>query len=799
MLAEIFMQILDMTRTASLVIGMVMLARLVLKRAPRIFSYALWALVLFRLLCTVSLEAPVSLLPQMESVSESYTLADVPVSPLGVGTAVLQAVGDATNGGLGIQQIPTAIADSEGYVMYVQSGWWEVWVLAGQYLWPLGMAAMAAWAAASYIRLKRKLLTASPLRENIYLVDGLPSPFVMGLIRPKIYLPSDMEEREQRYILLHERYHIRRGDHLWKALGFLALCIHWFNPLVWLAFVLAGRDMEMSCDEAVIRKLGEHIRADYSASLLSLATGRRIFAGMPLAFGEGDPKGRIRNLARWRKPAAWLLAVCAGLCAVLAVVLLTNPGASRSISMDGTNAADLDPQKLLSRIAQIYKLEDISEIRVNSNNFDVQLTGDFEWLESPAITFFYHENQEVYSAQLRIYPEEARFYVTEQSQWPEQSSEYLLLYYLEALKYLPQEKIRSLSDNADGYIVQFMEEGIPNDFAASITYTPDGAGSIDGWYIHLRVLPMYASSDGGYTGEGSEELHLFYSHSQTGSNRLLQTTYVPYQCIYMNPLSSYAAIGGDSGYQYVVEEDTFAYVSRNTYAFLAPEAETTVNRIPVESWKWRPFPYTGQQWEALFFPQEIWSFDIYEYFEEILYLPLTKQEFLLRADGDLWLVKLSHDDRIGTYLWSIYSLVPESMMGHADWEYFPLSSARVPAFRFTFDMPYTEIRASCVNSQLWDHDSVNGDSGSTVTLDAGHALYWLPSDSDGNPVDYAVIRFTVINNEESYYSGTIYVTLSEESTDLLPTYVYSASLTGTGLHLEPSADGYGGVITLISD
>ena len=147
----------------------------------------------------------------------------------------------------------------------------------------------------------------------------------MGLFRPVIYLPGSLDPWERTFIIAHERYHIRRGDHIFKALGFLALTIHWFNPLVWLAFSLASRDMEMSCDEAVIRKLGEDVRADYSASLLNLATGHRLFTGTPLAFGEGDPTGRVRNLAKWKKPAFWVIVICSVLCAFLTTALLTDP------------------------------------------------------------------------------------------------------------------------------------------------------------------------------------------------------------------------------------------------------------------------------------------------------------------------------------------------------------------------------------------------------------------------------------------------------------------------------------------
>jgi hypothetical protein len=187
------------------------------------------------------------------------------------------------------------------------------------------MAALLIYSTVSLIRLKRKLVGAILLRDNIYLADHIDSPFVMGQIRPKIYLPSSLAEKERDYILLHEEHHIRRGDHVVKLLSFIALCLHCFNPLVWIAFILSGKDMEMSCDEAVLRKLGGDIRADYSASLISLATGRRIIAGTPLAFGEGNTEGRIKNIAKWKKPAVWVIVVAVIVCVVLAVCLITNP------------------------------------------------------------------------------------------------------------------------------------------------------------------------------------------------------------------------------------------------------------------------------------------------------------------------------------------------------------------------------------------------------------------------------------------------------------------------------------------
>ena len=325
MLANLFIRILDMSKTAGVVILFVIAARLLLKKAPKWISYALWAVVLFRLLCPLSVETPVSIVPEMTPTAQNYQLADVPVSPAGAGLAAYRAVGDALNGGLGIQYIRTTETDENGSPRYVTSDWWSVWILFGQYVWLAGVAVMLLHCLVSYAKLRRKLQTAVPLRDNVYTADEIPSPFVIGLSCPKIYLPGGLGEQEQAYILLHEQHHIKRRDHIWKALAFLALCLHWFNPLAWLAFVLAGRDMEMSCDEAVVRTMGDGVRAGYAASLLALATGRRVITGTPLGFGEGNAKQRIRNLGKWRQPVLWVVTAAAAAALVLAVCLATDP------------------------------------------------------------------------------------------------------------------------------------------------------------------------------------------------------------------------------------------------------------------------------------------------------------------------------------------------------------------------------------------------------------------------------------------------------------------------------------------
>lgn len=317
-----FPRLLNMSLTASVVILFVIFARLLLKRAPKIFSYALWYVVLFRLFCPVAINSPLSLLgmfdaPTMESHSAASSIEYIPANIVHTESPEIHmpvpGVNDVVN-----RQLPQGAEQLGGDPL-------EFPTTFATYIWGAGFLAMAVYSVIAYFGIRKKLKVVIPLRDNIFIADDIKSPFVIGFFHPRIYLPCGLGGREQEYIILHEQHHIRRLDHIVKALTFLALCIHWFNPLVWLAFVLASKDMEMSCDEAVIRKMGENIRADYSASLLVLATGRHLIAGTPLAFGEGDTKGRIRNLANWRKPAFWVVLAAVAGCATLAVCLLTNP------------------------------------------------------------------------------------------------------------------------------------------------------------------------------------------------------------------------------------------------------------------------------------------------------------------------------------------------------------------------------------------------------------------------------------------------------------------------------------------
>lgn len=315
-MGELFSRVLNMSVTGSIVILLVMLVRLLLKRSPKIFSYALWSVVLFRLLCPVAFTASVSVLeafrPEAEEASNSTSVVYYLPAERNQGQAFSFVPPENPSGNLSEQAEP--VRPSQLDIMKIASC-----------IWVAGTAAMLLYSAAQYVHLKMQLIGAVVCRENVYLADYLDTPFVMGVFRPKIYLPSNLPAEERKYIIAHERHHIRRFDHILKLLSYFALCVHWFNPLVWAAFLLAGRDMEMSCDEAVITRMGSEIRADYSASLLRLATHKKAITGMPLAFGEGDTKGRVMNMAKWRKPKLWVSMVCFVLCAAVLAACAVNP------------------------------------------------------------------------------------------------------------------------------------------------------------------------------------------------------------------------------------------------------------------------------------------------------------------------------------------------------------------------------------------------------------------------------------------------------------------------------------------
>ncbi len=307
---NLFLAFLNMSLTASYVILFIILVRLPLKKMPRIISYALWSVAAFRLVCPFSFDSMLSLLPPMDSV------------PIPQDIAYRQG-----------PQISSAVTSVDMYVnsslpvpvMEGSANSLQIYTRTGACIWLLGIAAMLVYSIFSVLVLKNRLKGARNTALNIYEADNLKTPFVLGALRPRIFIPSGLPEEEKSYIIRHEQTHIGRLDHIIKPLAFFILSMHWFNPLVWIAFILMSTDMELSCDERVIKEMGGKIKKAYSASLLSLASGKHIINGSPLAFGEGNIRGRIKNVLNYKKPALWVVAAAAIAVAGVGIGLAANP------------------------------------------------------------------------------------------------------------------------------------------------------------------------------------------------------------------------------------------------------------------------------------------------------------------------------------------------------------------------------------------------------------------------------------------------------------------------------------------
>lgn len=311
---KIFLTVLNMTFTASFVIAAIILARFLLRKTPKIISYILWIAAGFRLVFPFSIESVLSLIPfKSQPIPQDITVQTVPRIDTGI-TVIDNAVSNILPSAPAVVPAETAASVNPMQIL----------ITAGSIVWLAGIAAMVIYSVVSIILLKRGLKSAVPAEGNIYETANIKTPFVLGIFKPKIYIPSSLYDTEKEYIILHERTHIRRHDNIIKFLAYFILSLHWFNPLVWAAFILMSADMEMSCDESVLKKIGGEKKKDYSLSLLSLSAERRKINGSPLAFGEGDTKKRIKNVLKFKKHSRIIIVLAVIAVAVLTVGFIVN-------------------------------------------------------------------------------------------------------------------------------------------------------------------------------------------------------------------------------------------------------------------------------------------------------------------------------------------------------------------------------------------------------------------------------------------------------------------------------------------
>ena len=311
-MAAVFLKLLNLSISASWLVLAVLVLRLVSKRSPKWMNVLLWGIVALRLVLPFSIESALSLIPSAETVSP----AAVQFDPAPTITSGVSVIDNAVNPSLSehFAAVPTASVNP----LYV-------WAYLAGWVWLIGLGAMLLYALVSYLRLRRRVSVSLPIQDHIYLCDAISSPFILGVVKPRIYLPSGLDEVQRQNVLAHEQAHLARRDHWWKPLGFALLAVYWFNPVLWLAYTLLCRDIELACDERVIRTMDESAVKTYSTVLLACSMPRKAVITCPLAFGEVGVKERVRNALHYKKPAFWVVAASVTVCVVVAVCFLTDP------------------------------------------------------------------------------------------------------------------------------------------------------------------------------------------------------------------------------------------------------------------------------------------------------------------------------------------------------------------------------------------------------------------------------------------------------------------------------------------
>lgn len=312
---ELFLKIINMSISASWLVLAVLILRFVLKKAPKWINVLLWGIVAIRLICPFSFESALSLIPSAETFPKKIISGpsfDVQSGITPVDNRINDYLGDRYFEGV------TVPANNGNTIMTILT-----------IVWTIGILLLVAYTVISYWRLHREIDTAVRYKDNIFQSENVSSPFVLGLIKPRIYLPFKLDGQDMEHVVAHEQAHIRRKDHWWKPLGFLLLTIHWFNPLMWLAYVLLCRDIELACDEKVIKGLSNEQRADYTQALVACSVNRRMIAACPLTFGEVGVKERVKSVMNYKKPAFWVIIIAVIVCVGVAVCFLTNPKQDR--------------------------------------------------------------------------------------------------------------------------------------------------------------------------------------------------------------------------------------------------------------------------------------------------------------------------------------------------------------------------------------------------------------------------------------------------------------------------------------
>jgi len=723
MVSEVFFKILSMSLSASVVILIVLTARLIMRKSPKILSYLLWSVVLWRLLCPIefTVELPIHTGPidggyvEFAESRPMYASGDT------------EMIADETT-----DEAAPAVITRDGAVRQPKvtaSG-----VLAA--VWICGTAVMATLGIASALRLRRRLACSVNVTDNIYIADHIPTAFVFGLLRPRIYIPSGIGESETACIMLHERHHIKRLDHIVKLLAYAALCLHWFNPLVWLAYAAACSDMEMSCDEAVLGRYGEDKRKEYAAALLTLSVGRRFDIGMLTAFCENDTARRIKNIMKAKKSSFINILLCAVLC--LVVICIGACEVSEKIPdnnifgslMKADAIVYSDPIFDFDVTVDTAPLFRIGQYGTLTVKFDILSDSESGWENYGTLSVFTLDEENFDSMFIER---------------DENVSGWTAADTARTIREQNKKAWRSLYELQNHYMLHYVLE--QNDGTVLIAHgsMPKDEKEIHGRYI--RWLFKVSETDDGSAYE-----------------LLSGEAYVSERSLFLNPLSSSIAVD-DTGYRYFFDDTTFIMQNRR-------DGDTLTYSSYI--WGWQEFPYTHDEWNEMFVLPERYGDFSYIFDSDPMYQHINDSFFLISTDEQLLIV-----NKRGEHIWSIHTLVAESLMGKAVWERKPSSNSATPYFTFLLDFDCTILSANC-------------DAGGVEIV--GNELRWYPDAGFPNSPERAVLHLAYTLEDKMLRNGTIYITAKELSAS---STVYEAVPAGMRVTMTQSEEHYGtGILKL---
>lgn len=810
-MTDLFISLFNMSITASWLVLAVIVLRFLLKKAPKWINAVLWAFVGFRLVCPFSFESIFSLVPSTDTVPHDIIYSQSPTIHSGIPS--LNSV------------VNPVISESFAPDVTNSVNPLQVVLFVTVIVWLIGIFAMLVYSAVSFIRLSRKVREGVVLKDNIWLCDRIDTPFILGLFRPRIFLPSGMAESDMEYVIAHEKAHLRRRDHWWKPLGFILLTVYWFNPVMWIAYILLCRDIELACDEKVIKEMGTDVRKSYSEALINCSVSRRTISACPLAFGETGVKDRIKSVLSYKKPTLWIIIVAVISCIVVAVCFLTNPKSDLKKSNPELDKAISQAILEINSSEPLYNSECLAEghiiygVEEEGENVTVYLLEEFAgfgfkngyFMEQtghtiPAVfvfvktdngytlsDYFYAEHGSMYENSIkRFFPSEYHSRVMDPTE-----KDY-------------SDMWKQCVAYAEDYLVKIGREAevcdygeVPHTMLTDVGVSVDVSNKI----VENSSFNKYDSDIGNYEVLDGGIRYIYRTDYDKDRGVIIYTTEV-YKT---GDIIEKIEVDGHTGKillkennDVVLPEPETDYYSQygSKYDYLEKLDYTTAAKIVTEkSDKYSitaiHYPASGAV-ESGILIGEAYCNEVGNLLDHVNWkrsLPPIEDlsspgsvEFVIEEDyrvtvykrksGSLFayaVVKYGEEEKYyhasyGDYKEAVAILHPPENIAEAPavWTYSPQLSATWHSFfavEFGIDVDYTHTVTSCRGGEMVNLDADGQPHGTSMKFENGETIYWTPDESVFKKENYdAEIHFTLYDGDIQLYYGSLLLTCVERTT-----------------------------------